>query len=140
MALAVPLSRFTSRVGGGSAFFVRQHEQLEAIFADWCIRLRIDWRLHRRDGSGWYCHATDPIIARFAYRWIFGHLRIVGFCAVLCVYLSKIQDISEVCICWLCRDRGFGVGILFMRDIVSTTLMLFSFTFVVRQIGYRRLR
>ena len=24
MALAVPLSRFTSRVGGGSAFFVRQ--------------------------------------------------------------------------------------------------------------------
>ena len=25
MALAVPLSRFTSRVGGGSAFFVRQH-------------------------------------------------------------------------------------------------------------------
>ena len=25
MALAVPLSRFTSRVGGGSAFFVRLH-------------------------------------------------------------------------------------------------------------------
>ena len=25
MALAVPLSRFTSQVGGGSAFFVRQH-------------------------------------------------------------------------------------------------------------------
>ena len=25
MALAVPLSRFTPRVGGGSAFFVRQH-------------------------------------------------------------------------------------------------------------------
>ena len=25
MALAVPLSRFTSRVGGGSAFFVRPH-------------------------------------------------------------------------------------------------------------------
>ena len=25
MALSVPLSRFTSRVGGGSAFFVRQH-------------------------------------------------------------------------------------------------------------------
>ena len=27
MALAVPLSRFTSRVGGGSAFFVRQHRE-----------------------------------------------------------------------------------------------------------------
>ena len=25
MALSVPLSRFTPRVGGGSAFFVRQH-------------------------------------------------------------------------------------------------------------------
>ena len=28
MALAVPLSRFTSRVGGGSAFYVRQHYTL----------------------------------------------------------------------------------------------------------------
>jgi len=28
MALAVPLSRFTPRVGGGSAFFVRQHDTL----------------------------------------------------------------------------------------------------------------
>ena len=27
MALAVPLSRFTSRVGGGSAFFVRRHSR-----------------------------------------------------------------------------------------------------------------
>src|ERR1035438_7724869 len=28
LALAVPLSRFTSRVGGGSAFFVRQHSRI----------------------------------------------------------------------------------------------------------------
>jgi len=28
LALAVPLSRFTSRVGGGSAFYVRQHYAL----------------------------------------------------------------------------------------------------------------
>ena len=27
LALSVPLSRFTSRVGGGSAFFVRRHER-----------------------------------------------------------------------------------------------------------------
>jgi hypothetical protein len=27
VAIAVPLSRFTSRVGGGSAFFVRLHER-----------------------------------------------------------------------------------------------------------------
>ena len=30
MALAVPLSRFTSRVGGGSAFYVRPHYTLMA--------------------------------------------------------------------------------------------------------------
>jgi hypothetical protein len=31
LALAVPLSRFTSRVGGGSAFFVRHHYTLMKI-------------------------------------------------------------------------------------------------------------
>src|ERR1700759_1549317 len=31
MALAVPLSRFTPRVGGGSAFFVRAHRMHDAI-------------------------------------------------------------------------------------------------------------
>jgi len=31
LALAVPLSRFTSRVGGGSAFYVRQHRAHEEI-------------------------------------------------------------------------------------------------------------
>jgi hypothetical protein len=33
LALAVPLSRFTSRVGGGSAFYVRQHDKLMKILA-----------------------------------------------------------------------------------------------------------
>jgi hypothetical protein len=36
LALAVPLSRFTSQVGGGSAFFVRHHRAVE--FYD-CFRL-----------------------------------------------------------------------------------------------------
>jgi hypothetical protein len=31
LALAVPLSRFTSRVGGGSAFYVRQHESFRIL-------------------------------------------------------------------------------------------------------------
>jgi hypothetical protein len=30
LALAVPLSRSTSRVGGGSAFFVRHQDRFEA--------------------------------------------------------------------------------------------------------------
>src|ERR1039458_3263007 len=34
LPLCVPLSRFTSRVGGGSAFFVRPHEVL-LIMSDW---------------------------------------------------------------------------------------------------------
>jgi len=33
MALSVPLSRFTSRVGGGSAFFVRPRDGLRLEFA-----------------------------------------------------------------------------------------------------------
>ena len=49
MALAVPLSRFTSRVGGGSAFFVRRHHIMKtvrpilfvilALLAGWVIGL-----------------------------------------------------------------------------------------------------
>ena len=35
MALAVPLSRFTPQVGGGSAFFVRQHCTMSAIPEGW---------------------------------------------------------------------------------------------------------
>jgi len=31
LALAVPLSRFTPRVGGGSAFFVRRHRAFEIL-------------------------------------------------------------------------------------------------------------
>ena len=33
LALAVPLSRFTSRVGGGSAFYVRPRDGLRLEFA-----------------------------------------------------------------------------------------------------------
>jgi integral membrane sensor domain MASE1 len=32
LALSVPLSRFTSRVGGGSAFYVRPRDYMDAIF------------------------------------------------------------------------------------------------------------
>ena len=35
MALSVPLSRFTSRVGGGSAFFVRMKKSRTQRSADW---------------------------------------------------------------------------------------------------------
>ena len=46
MALSVPLSRFTSRVGGGSAVFVRQRCERRIYFADygeafWCFVLAV---------------------------------------------------------------------------------------------------
>ena len=37
MALAVPLSRFTPRVGGGSAFYVRPHHAHENSFATFSL-------------------------------------------------------------------------------------------------------
>ena len=37
MALSVPLSRFTSRVGGGSAFFVRAHMKAVVIITSFCL-------------------------------------------------------------------------------------------------------
>jgi len=46
LALSVPLSRFTSRIGGGSAFFVRQRSERGIYFADygetfWCFVLAV---------------------------------------------------------------------------------------------------
>lgn len=105
-------------------FIIWHHERLEAICAGWCIHLRIDWPLYRGDGSDWCRHTTNSIIARFTCRWIFGQLRVVGICAVLGFYFSEMQDITEVGIYWFCRDRGFGVGILFMRNFISATLMV----------------
>jgi hypothetical protein len=35
MALSVPLSRFTLRVGGGSAFYVRHQDRFKIYIADW---------------------------------------------------------------------------------------------------------
>ena len=39
MALAVPLSRFTSQVGGGSAFFVRRLAHMKSFHPKWFIGL-----------------------------------------------------------------------------------------------------
>ena len=41
MALAVPLSRFTSRVGGGSAFFVRLLKRMRVFIAICCGVIQI---------------------------------------------------------------------------------------------------
>jgi hypothetical protein len=40
MALLVPLSRFTSRVGGGSAFFVRPQAFLDFTLLVWLAKIR----------------------------------------------------------------------------------------------------
>jgi hypothetical protein len=39
MARSVPLSRFTLRVGGGSAFVVRHHAFILHIEDNWCCRI-----------------------------------------------------------------------------------------------------
>src|SRR5208283_4972522 len=43
LALAVPLSRFTSQVGGGSAFFVRHREQYETSHTQKISRVVADF-------------------------------------------------------------------------------------------------
>jgi len=40
MARSVPLSRFTSRVGGGSAFFVRPRAFLDFTLLVWLAKIR----------------------------------------------------------------------------------------------------
>ena len=62
MALAVPLSRFTSRVGGGSAFYVRHHytlmKHMVTLFAlslllVGCKRHLSDSEISRKAVGGW---------------------------------------------------------------------------------------
>ena len=52
MALAVPLSRFTSRVGGGSAFFVRPHRDYDN-FQRHIVRDSGDWSMCSRSAASW---------------------------------------------------------------------------------------
>ena len=63
LALAVPLSRFTSRVGGGSAFFVRRHETRCHISCACCGCYYLRWmqshlyqhrRREPRQRNGWF--------------------------------------------------------------------------------------
>ena len=46
MALAVPLSRFTPQVGGGSAFFVRPHMRADHPKAPTPADRRISWSIY----------------------------------------------------------------------------------------------
>ena len=81
MALSVPLSRFTSRVGGGSAFFVRRHcASYEAIaITALCERLLcvfqhgVSWLFSERHS----CHSDedDDWIAS-SHHW--HYLRVAG--------------------------------------------------------------
>ena len=48
MALAVPLSRFTSRVGGGSAFFVRPPTFMEKFDDDYMELIKMLKTYHER--------------------------------------------------------------------------------------------
>ena len=78
MALAVPLSRFTSRVGGGSAFFVRQHERFDMTrafqyFAGLVWIMPTIWILSLlliADESGWD-HSSEPLWLRISATIVF---------------------------------------------------------------------
>ena len=66
MALAVPLSRFTSRVGGGSAFFVRHRMRTfqYQIFADYHqFYLQDDDQSFGDLAQAWTDAATDRLLA-----------------------------------------------------------------------------
>src|ERR1039458_7070420 len=56
LALAVPLSRFTSRVGGGSAFYVRRHSHIyEKLHIAHCSSITwfvISWLFKARNRVG----------------------------------------------------------------------------------------
>ncbi len=55
MALAVPLSRFTPRVGGGSAFFVRLHRERVMWICPKCKE-----SIEDQFDSCWKCAGTAP--------------------------------------------------------------------------------
>jgi len=64
LALAVPLSRFTPRVGGGSAFFVRHRHAQSFLICFWflwlCIREAADLAgCAGRDCDYYFCHRFD---------------------------------------------------------------------------------
>ena len=60
MALSVPLSRFTPRVGGGSAFFVRHHATLPKTMKTW-LKL-IGSQEHPITEAPWHGSYTDEHI------------------------------------------------------------------------------
>ena len=87
MALAVPLSRFASRVCGGSAFFVRCNAAMSAIRdclrAEWLYRLSV------------YLCAVVPLFFGVMWTYTFGftsyrsHLRMFGIpLGLVCIALA----------------------------------------------------
>jgi hypothetical protein len=79
LALAVPLSRFTPRVGGGSAFFVRRYGHCRHIFDRRHERCS-DWR-SGRVGRGIVFQASSELHCRTSGTSYFSMVAcsIVGF-------------------------------------------------------------
>ena len=85
MALAVPLSRFTSRIGGGSAFFVRPHftHYMEPLGLSWVFdRLKeivVGWRAGRQRRSQQRVEALASFLRALNETEIyFGTSRVLG--------------------------------------------------------------
>ena len=95
MALSVPLSRFTSRVGGGSAFFVRRMSTLSGLsdtvrsFAGRSLTMRLEF------GWGWSVHTP-------------GNAEAAPFTQIEDVNLTTVQVIpSEFFAAYGTSTRGF---------------------------------
>jgi hypothetical protein len=63
LALAVPLSRFTSRVGGGSAFFVRHQAAADGLAVDLSLdfglrKLQTFWMVFGKARAGFVRQAS----------------------------------------------------------------------------------
>src|ERR1017187_858543 len=118
LALAVPLSRFTSRVGGGSAFYVRPlraHEELEASFiyiglgdfVAYCMACgvgRCEGHVSRLGRARW--RSFSPI-----YLWSFDfcmeHLDFMAFVRAAQKALLVVSSWCLSCFVFGCRSRLF---------------------------------
>jgi len=113
LALSVPLSRFTSRVGGGSAFFVRRlthHKNMKPLKTGLIIGILHSALYWASYGIVWWMSGSDASIVRRGASGLMETLcfpisALLGFRPVLSV-LEKLPEVLVIsldsCIWGLC--------------------------------------